>query len=104
MTARTGWLFARASERRSISSRPTPSDQAVPSAAAENGLQRPSGASPRSRENSTKPVGVDMTAAPPARARSHSPARSAFAARCRATREEEHAVSIATAGPSKPKV
>ncbi len=46
--------------------------------------------------------GVDMTVTPPASAREHSPWRRAWAAQCRATREEEQAVSIVTAGPSRP--
>ncbi|GED83712.1 hypothetical protein TNCT6_07970 [Streptomyces sp. 6-11-2] len=49
-------------------------------------------------------LGVDMTVTPPARASEHSPDRSAWAAQCRATREDEQAVSTVTAGPSKPKV
>ncbi|PSK42833.1 hypothetical protein B0E38_07901 [Streptomyces sp. 111WW2] len=52
-TASTWWPLRRASESRSTSSRPTPSLQPVPSAAAANGLQRPSGDRPRCRENST---------------------------------------------------
>ncbi len=46
--------------------------------------------------------GVDITVTPPASARVHSPARSAWTARCRATSEDEHAVSTVTAGPSRP--
>jgi len=76
----------------------------MPSAAAANGLLRPSGASPCWRENSTKKSVVDMAVTPPASARSHSPDRSAFAARCSATSEDEHAVSTVSAGPSSPKV
>ncbi|GAA3200056.1 hypothetical protein GCM10010451_58240 [Streptomyces virens] len=83
---------------------PTPSDQAVPSAAAANALQRPSAASPRWRANSVNIFGVDMTVAPPARAREHSPWRSERTARCSATRDDEQAVSTVTAGPSKPYV
>ncbi|KYK13729.1 hypothetical protein AUW26_30870 [Streptomyces sp. CC71] len=45
-----------------------------------------------------------MTLTPPARARVHSPARSAWVAACRATSEEEQAVSTVTAGPSRPSV
>ncbi len=45
-----------------------------------------------------------MTVTPPARAMSHSPPRSAWAARCTATSEDEQAVSTVTAGPSSPKV
>ena len=54
---------------------------------------------PRCRLNSMKMLGVAMTVTPPARARSHSPERSAWQARCIATSEDEHAVSIVTAGP-----
>ncbi|RPK57577.1 hypothetical protein EES42_39100 [Streptomyces sp. ADI95-17] len=46
-TARTRWPLRRASERRSTSTMPTPSDQPVPSAASANDLQRPSAARPR---------------------------------------------------------
>ncbi|GED83716.1 hypothetical protein TNCT6_08010 [Streptomyces sp. 6-11-2] len=83
---------------------PTPSDQATPSAASANALERPSAARPRWREKSTKVLGVDMTVTPPARASEHSPVRSAWAARCMPTREEEQAVSTVTAGPSRPRV
>ncbi len=48
--------------------------------------------------------GVDITVTPPARASEHSPARSAWMARCSATSDDEHAVSTVTAGPSSPKV
>ncbi len=51
-----------------------------------------------------KVVGVAITVTPPARARVHSPCRSAWAARCMATSDDEHAVSTVTAGPSRPKV
>ncbi|MDQ0932812.1 hypothetical protein QFZ49_002742 [Streptomyces turgidiscabies] len=104
MTARTRWPFLRASDSRSTSNNPTPSDQPVPSASSEKERQRPSTDSPRSRENSMNAVGVDMTAAPPASARSHSPLRSALAAMWIATSEDEHAVSTVTAGPSRPYV
>ncbi len=43
-----------------------------------------------------------MTVTPPTRAMEHSPARRACAAMCRATAEEEQAVSTDTAGPSRP--
>ena len=69
--------------------------------AAAKDLQRPSGARPRWRLNSTNVAGVAMTVTPPARARSHSPLRSAWAARCRATSDDEQAVSTVTAGPSQ---
>ncbi|RGC67277.1 hypothetical protein C5N14_19395 [Micromonospora sp. MW-13] len=45
-----------------------------------------------------------ITVTPPARARSHSPARSACTARCSATSDDEQAVSMETAGPSSPRV
>ncbi|CAM5690217.1 hypothetical protein SALBM217S_06624 [Streptomyces griseoloalbus] len=82
---------------------PTPSAQLAPSASAENGLQRPSSARARWRLNSMREPGVDITVTPPARAREHSPWRRDCAARCRATREEEQAVSTETAGPSRPR-
>ncbi|RGC64961.1 hypothetical protein C5N14_31085 [Micromonospora sp. MW-13] len=83
---------------------PTPSDQPVPSADAANDLHRPSVARPRCRENSTNAVGVAITITPPARAMSHSLRRSAWPAQCRATRDDEQAVSRETAGPSRPNV
>ncbi len=101
-SASTRCPLRRAEESRSSSTSPTPSAQAVPSAAAAKGLQRPSGARPRWRLNSVNIPGEDITVAPPARARSHSPARSACAARWIATSEEEQAVSIVMAGPSSP--
>ncbi len=81
---------------------PTPSDQPAPSASSEKALQRPSGDMARWRENSTKVVGVDITVTPPASASEHSPLRRAWTARCRATSEEEQAVSTVIAGPSRP--
>ncbi len=93
-----------ASDSRSSRRNPTPSDQDVPSAAAANALLRPSGASPRCRENSVNSPGVAMTATPPASARSHSPLRSDWAARWVATSEDEQAVSMLRAGPSRPRV
>ncbi len=74
----------------------------MPSAPAENALHRPSADRPRWRLNSTKLSGVAMTATPPARASEHSPLRSAWAARCRLTSDDEHAVSTDIAGPSRP--
>src|SRR6185295_3203055 len=83
-------------------STPQPSAQPAPSARAEKLLQRPSGAIALSRLNSTKVAGVLITVTPPASARSHSPWRSAVHARCSATSDDEHAVSIVTAGPCSP--
>ncbi len=102
--ASTGWPLRRASERRSRTSSPAPSAQEVPSAAAANGLQRPSSASTRCLLNSTNAPGVDITVTPPASASEHSPERSDRAARWTATSEEEHAVSMVTAGPSRPRL
>ncbi|EYT81386.1 hypothetical protein CF54_19845 [Streptomyces sp. Tu 6176] len=98
-TARTGWPLRRASDSRSTSTRPMPSAQPVPSASSENDLERPSGDSPRCRANSTNVPGVDITVTPPTSAIEHSPARSALAARCSATSDDEHAVSMVTVGP-----
>ena len=103
-TASTSCPFRRASDSRSSSTIPAPSDRPMPSAVAENALHRPSAASARCRENSTNSPGVAITATPPASAIVHSPARSAWQARCSATSEDEHAVSIVTAGPSSPRV
>ncbi len=102
IVASTSCPLASASESRSSSSRPTPSHQAVPLAAASKALQRASGERLRWRLNSMNSSGVASTATPPARARSLSPERSDCAARCIATSEEEQAVSTVTAGPSKP--
>ncbi|CAM5284405.1 hypothetical protein SALBM217S_06631 [Streptomyces griseoloalbus] len=55
-------------------------------------------------ENSPNAPGLDMTVTPPTTAREHSPDRRDWAARWRATREEEQAVSTVTAGPSRPRV
>ncbi|CKT50916.1 Uncharacterised protein [Mycobacterium tuberculosis] len=74
----------------------------MPSAAAANALQRPSGDNPRQRLNSTKMSGVALTVTPPASARSPSPDRSDPTAICNATNDDEHAVSTDTAGPSNP--
>ena len=102
IVARIGWPFRCASERRSKTSMPTPSEKPAPSAASAKDLLRPSGARPRWRENSVKTPGVASTVTPPARASVHSPPRSAWAARCIATSEEEQAVSTVIAGPSRP--
>ena len=74
----------------------------MPSADAPNALHRPSDDSPFIWWNSVKIPGSTITITPPARASSHSPARTAWLARCSATSAEEHAVSTVTAGPSRP--
>ncbi len=83
---------------------PAPSPHPVPSAAAANALQRPSPARPFCRENSMNVPGVAITVTPPASASVHSPLRRAWIAQCSATSDDEHAVSIVTAGPSRPSV
>ncbi|GAA3673026.1 hypothetical protein GCM10022420_061900 [Streptomyces iranensis] len=103
-TASTGCPSRRASDSRSSTTTPTPSAQLVPSAAAENALTRPSAASPPCTANSVNIPGVAITVTPPASASEHSPLRSACAARCIATNDDEHAVSTVTAGPSRPNV
>nr|WP_303641381.1 hypothetical protein [Actinomadura madurae] len=42
---------------------------------------------------------MDITVTPPAIASEHSPDRSDLAARCSATSDDEHAVSMVRAGP-----
>ncbi len=102
-TASTGCPRRRASDSRSSTSTPAPSAHPVPSAVSAKDLHRPSPASPPCRENSRNMPGFAMIVAPPAKARSHSPARSAWPARCSATSADEHAVSTDTAGPSRPR-
>ncbi|GAT71529.1 hypothetical protein PS9374_07222 [Planomonospora sphaerica] len=94
----------RASDNRSTSSTPTPSEQPVPSASAENALHRPSAARPRWVLKYMNMSGAPMTVTPPASASEHSPDRTACAARCNATSDDEHAVSTDTDGPSRPSV
>jgi hypothetical protein len=43
--------------------------------------------------------GVDSTVTPPTSASPHCPSRSAWAARCSATSDDEHAVSTVSVGP-----
>ena len=66
-------------------------------------MHRPSPANPPCTPNSTNPAGDAITETPPASARSHSPPRNDWHARCNATSDDEHAVSTVTAGPSVPK-
>ena len=101
-TARTRWPLRRASDRRSTRSMPAPSDQPVPSAASANDLQRPSLA------QTALPAEVDEGAGgrhhgDAAREREGALALAQrLVARCSATRDDEHAVSTVTAGPSRP--
>ncbi len=104
ITASTRRPALRASERRSTRNMPTPSPQPVPSASAENALQRPLVESPRWRLNSVNAPALAMTVTPPTMAMEHSSLRSDWQARWSATREEEQAVSTVTAGPLRPKL
>ncbi len=101
-TASTSSPSRSASPSRLRTSMPAPSAQIAPSASSEKERQRPVGDRPRRRLNSTKVCGVTIRVTPPARARSHSPRRSAWAARWVATREDEQAVSTVSAGPCRP--
>ena len=101
-TAQTRWPRFLASDSRSSTRTPQPSPHPVPSAPSANGLHRPSEAIPPWRVNSANNPGVDITVTPPASASRHSPRRSACAAKCTATSDDEHAVSTDTAGPSRP--
>ncbi|OLE25922.1 MAG: hypothetical protein AUG49_09445 [Catenulispora sp. 13_1_20CM_3_70_7] len=72
-TARTRWPNRCASDRRSTTTTTAPSDQPEPSAAAENGLHRPSGAATRCCDSCTKADELTITVAPPTSASEHSP-------------------------------
>ena len=102
-TASTRWPLRRASDSRSSSSSPTPSRPAGAVGGRGERLAAAVGGQPAlpARTRRTR-AGVAITVTPPASASEHSPARSACAARCSATSEDEHAVSTVTAGPSKP--
>ena len=52
--------------------------------------------------NEMNGAALAITVTPPASAVSHSPRRSACAARCTVTSDAEHAVSTVSAGPSSP--
>src|ERR1041384_2120550 len=98
-TARIWWPLRRASDNRSTTSTPTPSDHEVPSADAEKDLHRPSFDMARWREKSRNTVVAGITVTPAASASEHSPDRSDCAAMCSVTSDDEHAVSIVMAGP-----
>ncbi|GAA3132333.1 hypothetical protein GCM10020001_063290 [Nonomuraea salmonea] len=78
---------------------PNPSLRTNPLAEASNALQRPSGASMLPRENDTLMPGSSSTFAPAASARSASPRRMLWQARCSATSEEQQAASMTMLGP-----
>ena len=81
-----------------------PSPRPYPSAASENVLLRPSEASARVCDKSTKDCAPDATCAPPTIAKSHRPDRKCSEPRCSATSDDEHAVSTAITGPCNPKL
>lgn len=64
-------------------------------------MQRPSGASMEAAASMAMVAGSRVTSAAQASARPARPSRSAAAARAMADREEEHAVSMAIAGPAE---
>lgn len=76
----------------------------MPSAAAENGLQRPVGDSACTLLMNTDSSGLARTLTPPASAVSASPLARLRQARCTATSDEEQAVFTASAGPCRPRV
>src|SRR5687767_7964122 len=99
-----GSRCAMASERRLRTTMPQPSLWLNPSADASNVLLRPSGEMARALERNTMISGDRERWTPPASARSHSPARKLWQAKCSATKEEEHAVSIDMLGPWRPNI
>ena len=92
---------ASASESRFSTITPHPSARTIPSARASNTLQRPSAEKSRIFEATIMPSGERITLTPPARARSLSPARRLWQARCTATSDDEHAVSVVRLGPRR---
>ncbi len=92
---------ARASHQPLEHDMPQPSPRTKPSARASNALQRPSGAIMCAFERAIVTSGNRMRLTPPARASEHSPRRRLCTARCTATSDEEHAVSIERLGPGR---
>ncbi|MCO5171891.1 MAG: hypothetical protein M9894_36790 [Planctomycetes bacterium] len=103
-SARTGSPRARASSARARSSAAPPSPRTKPSARRSKGRQRPVGDRAQARDMVTKGVSERFRFTPPTSARSHSPASRLRRARCRATSDDEQAVSIARAGPRRSNV
>ncbi|MGX1118265.1 hypothetical protein RKD37_003628 [Streptomyces ambofaciens] len=103
----TAWTRSpsrRASASRLRTTTPQPSPRVKPLARASKVLHRPSGASELVCWISRVERGERIRLTPPASATSHSPRRSAWPARWTAVREDEQAVSTATAGPISPRV
>ena len=80
---------------------PAPSPRTNPLAEASNALHLPSGESIPACEKPMKPPGVIITVTPPAMATSPRPVRMCSHAAWTAVSAEEHAVSMATLGPSR---
>ena len=95
---------ASASDRRFNTTIAQPSPRTNPSAAASNVLHRPSGDRTPARAKTSVPIGDRIAFTPPASARSLSPRWRLTTAWCSATSDDEHAVSTAIAGPSRPSV
>ena len=102
ITARIRSRSRTASASRLSTMTPQPSPRTNPSAAASKVRQRPVGESMPILSKDMVTLGRNISVTPPASARSHSPACSAWQARCRATSEDEHAVSSDTLGPWSP--
>src|SRR5262245_20326972 len=102
MTARIRSPSAFAADNRLSTTMPLPSPRPYPSALAENVLHRPSGAIARRRDRPKKMVYESISATPPAKATSHSPARRLWQARWMDTSADEQAVSTARLGPCRP--
>ncbi len=81
-----GNQLLRACDSLASTSTPAPSAAPNPSAAAANGLDRPSADSAPCRPRPMKTLGEHTTVAPPATATSHSPDRNDCMARCTETR------------------
>ena len=102
MTARMWSRSASASLSRFSSTMPAPDVYTTPEAALSNGRHRPSRLSvPSCSHQYPWPNGTSRST-PPASASSHSPARSAAAARCTVTSELEQAAATAMLGPRRP--
>jgi len=83
---------------------PQESALAYPSAEEDNVLQRPSKASMPAFWNIAVVLGIKSILTPPLNAFWHCPKIMLFIEVCRATKEDEHAVSTGTAGPWNPKL
>ncbi|SCD29159.1 hypothetical protein GA0115252_10023 [Streptomyces sp. DfronAA-171] len=102
----TAWIGSpsrSASESRLSATSPTPSARTYPSALASKARELPLRERKPPFVSAIVYCGVMCSSTPPARARSVSPRRSAWRARCTVTSEELHAVSTVRLGPRKSK-